>query len=105
MASSLRELDESLTRSYGPLLGGAALTRALGYPSQSAFRQAVAHDRLPVPVFEIEGRRGRFALTADIAAWLWRVSEGRQRNLIPRASPSVCASDGERAERSEDVQD
>lgn len=78
VTSRLRALRESLTSSYGPLVGGAALTRALGYPSQSAFRQALAHQRLPVAVFEIQGRRGRFALTADIADWLWSISEGRQ---------------------------
>lgn len=69
--NSLDELEKRLTRTLGTVVGGAALSRALGYPSQGAFRQAVARGRLPVRVFELEGRRGRFALTADIARWLW----------------------------------
>lgn len=63
----------------GPVVGGAALTKALGYRSQAAFRQAAARKRLPVRVFEFEGRRGRFADTQDIAAWLWQ-----QRTSIKR---------------------
>lgn len=68
---SFQELADRLTRLYGGIVGGAALTRALGYPTQGAFRQAYARKRVPVPVFMIEGRRGRFAHAADIARWLW----------------------------------
>ena len=68
---SFEELADRLTRAYGGIVGGAMLTRALGYPSQGAFRQAFARRRVPVPVFTIEGRRGRFAQVADIARWLW----------------------------------
>lgn len=50
-------------------MGGARLTCILGYPSQAAFRQAVARG-VPVPVFTIEGRRGKFAHVHDIATWL-----------------------------------
>jgi len=64
-------LEARLTRALGVIVGGQALTRALGYPSQTAFRQAYARDRLPVAVFSIPGRRGRFALVGDIARWIW----------------------------------
>lgn len=63
-------LEASLTRALGPVLGGAQLTRALGYPTQSAFRRALSRGAVPIPVFTIAGRRGRFALTRDVAAWL-----------------------------------
>jgi hypothetical protein len=56
------------------------LTHVLGYPSQGAFRQALARGRIPVPVVTIEGRRGRFAQVADIARWLW----------AQRATPAFC---------------
>lgn len=68
---SFEEVADRLTRLYGGIVGGAALTRALGYPSQGAFRQALSRKRVPVPVFTLEGRRGRFAHAADIARWLW----------------------------------
>ena len=55
---------------YGPLIGGAALVKVLAFPSPEAFRQAVARGTVPVKLFELKGRRGRFAFTRDIAAWL-----------------------------------
>lgn len=64
------ELEASLTRTLGALIGGEALSKTLGYRSQSAFRRALARGRVPVHVFMIEGRRGRFALARDLAAWL-----------------------------------
>ena len=70
-SKSLEELETQLTRSLGAVVGGSALSQALGYRTQGAFRQALSRKRLPVRVFELEGRRGRFALTCDIAHWLW----------------------------------
>lgn len=64
------ELEASLTRTLGALIGGETLSKTLGYPSQPAFRRALARGRVPVHVFMIEGRRGRFALAKDLAAWL-----------------------------------
>jgi hypothetical protein len=68
---SLEVLESRLMRTLGAVIGGGELSRTLGYPTQGAFRQAFVRDRLPVPVFVLEGRRGRFALTSDIANWLW----------------------------------
>jgi hypothetical protein len=59
-----------LMRAYGPLMSGEDLRRALGYPSKGAYNQAIARGLLPVPVFGIERRRGKFALTQDVANWL-----------------------------------
>lgn len=77
--SSAHALEVSLTRSVGALIGGAMLTRTLGYPSQAAFRQALARGRVQVPVFEIEGRRGKFALARDVAVWLSQQSMATPR--------------------------
>ncbi len=66
------ELQVTLTRLYGPLLASRDLWRVLGYASPAAFRQARTRNGLPVPEFEIEGRRGRFALTQEVADWLVR---------------------------------
>ena len=59
-----------LEHHYGPLLGGDALRRALGYPSSGSLRQAYYRQHLPVPVFKIPRRRGLFALTRDVGRWL-----------------------------------
>lgn len=63
--------EATLTQTLGPVVGGNALSKALGYRTQAAFRKAKQRGRLPVRTFEVEGRRGRFAATSDIAAWLW----------------------------------
>ncbi|XLZ68596.1 hypothetical protein ABT364_18880 [Massilia sp. SR12] len=63
-------LERDLTILHGPMMTGEPLRRALGYPSLAAFRQALARKTLPVPIFDIEKRRGKFALTKDVATWV-----------------------------------
>lgn len=69
---SLAELlEHDLVTRYGsPLLGGEDLRSALGYPSAEAMRQAISRGTVPVPVFAVAHRRGKFALVKDVAAWL-----------------------------------
>ena len=62
-----RELQE---RCGSPLIGGEDLRRVLGYASREAMRQAVARGTIPVPVFDVPNRRGKFALTRDVSGWL-----------------------------------
>lgn len=68
---SLSEYRCELTRIYGPLVSGSDLCRVLGFRSQEAFRQALKRGDMPVKTFSVDGRRGKFAMTADIAAWVW----------------------------------
>lgn len=65
-----KALECQLLSHYGPLLGSRELWRVLGYSSPASFRQAKFRNQLPVKIFEIEGRRGSFALTIEVAAWL-----------------------------------
>ena len=69
-----------LTSAYGPIVGGEQLTRLLGYPSNEAFRQALNRGQLPVRTFKIPHRRGKFAYTADIAAWLSDLTCGAKQS-------------------------
>lgn len=63
-------IEGQLLAHYGPLLGSRDLWRVLGYSSPGGFRQAKFRNQLPVKVFEIEGRRGSYALTIEVAVWL-----------------------------------
>jgi hypothetical protein len=63
-------LERDLTLLHGPMMTGDPLRLALGYPSKDAFRQAIARKTTPILVFSIEKRRGKFALTKDVAAWV-----------------------------------
>lgn len=61
---------DDLLRRWGPLLQGDALRSALGFPTMTALRQAITRGTTPVPLFKIDGRRGRYALTWTVARWL-----------------------------------
>lgn len=77
------DFERRLIRALGATVGGESLSKALGFRSQDAFRKAYQRDRLPVWTFEIAGRRGRFASTADIATWLWRQRPRNHGGLAP----------------------
>ncbi|MDT0627462.1 hypothetical protein [Alteromonas sp. W364] len=64
------ELEEKLFEENGPMMFGDLLRKALGYRSGDAFRQAARRGTLPIYTFKIENRRGRFAMTKDVAKWL-----------------------------------
>lgn len=68
--SLVAKLEKDLLELYGPMISGKSLVKVLGYSSADAFRQAVSRGTVPVKVFPIENRRGRFALACDIAKWL-----------------------------------
>jgi hypothetical protein len=59
-----------LLAEHGELVGGGDLQRCLGFKSARSFQRAQKEGRLPVTTFSLPGRRGVFARTRDIAAWL-----------------------------------
>lgn len=63
-------LLNDLSSRYGEVIGGEMLSKALGFQSIAAMKQAIKRETLRIPTFFIPGRRGRFALTADVADWL-----------------------------------
>lgn len=73
-----------LLRAHGELLSPAVLPAVLGFSSVDAYRRALARKKLPVPVFKIEHRRGHYAFTRDVAAWL-----ARQYGLVGSASSAA----------------
>lgn len=71
-------IEAELTRAYGPTLRGQSLASALGYSSSAALRQAARMGRVSVPLFTPQNRRGRWAMTREVARWL-----AEQRYLSP----------------------
>ncbi|MES2362608.1 MAG: hypothetical protein V4646_12490 [Pseudomonadota bacterium] len=63
-------LEETLLQKYGFMLGQADLARVLAFPTATAFRRAAYRRQLPIKVFSIEHRKGKFALAKDVAIWL-----------------------------------
>lgn len=70
-----KALEKDLLSLYGsPILSGEDLQKALGYRTIDAARQAIARKTIPVKVFTMEHRRGKYALVKDIAYWLAKSS-------------------------------
>jgi hypothetical protein len=74
------ELRAQLLERYGPVLGGGELRKVLGFSTAGAFRQATLRGTVPVPTFTVPNRRGRFALTQEVARWLY---ERRRTAIVP----------------------
>lgn len=64
------QIRDALLRSHGELLTGQTLRRSLGFRSVRSFQRALSEGTLPVPTFALPGRRGTYARTRDVAAWL-----------------------------------
>ncbi len=65
-----KSLESDLLGRYGPVMTGDELQRALGYPSRDAFRQSLVRNTVAIPLFDLEYRRGKFALVKDVARHL-----------------------------------
>lgn len=61
---------ETLSSSYGPVMDAKAICKVLHYPTVSALQAARARGKLRFRTVELEGRRGVFAATADVAKYL-----------------------------------
>ncbi|MEO6273188.1 MAG: hypothetical protein ABIP34_08310 [Rhodoferax sp.] len=85
-----RELNEQFVQQFGPILSSPVLVKALGYRSMAAYRQAITRDTVPVPLFQIPNRRGRFALARDVAIWLCE-----QRQSATTRDSARPSNDGE----------
>ena len=70
VSTSPLDLTGQLLGRYGPLLGGGDLYSALGFKSYAAFHRGKQRGEIRVAIFQLPGRRGWFALTTDVAAWL-----------------------------------
>lgn len=77
-------LKQELTREWGYVMGSEGLRLAFGFATQAALRAAIVDGRLPVRTFTLERRKGQFALTCEVAAWL--ASHDR-----PKTPPSVTS--------------
>ena len=88
-----------LLREHGPLLSAPVMAKILGFSNTDALRQARLQQRLPVPMFAIQGRRGWFASTSAVGEWIERTVDGSVAQIhdctegaaTSRTSPSVAS--------------
>lgn len=71
MASSLTaQIDLDLYLPRTPVLSGPDTARIMGFPTTEALYKARQAGRLPIELFRLPGRRGWFAATPAVKAWL-----------------------------------
>jgi hypothetical protein len=58
---------------FGPLIGGVDLVKILGFRTSSAFSKSLRERRIGIDIFDIPGRKGKFAYSEDVATWLSQV--------------------------------
>lgn len=80
IAQLFNEIRQNLATRYGELIGVRDLWLVMGFPSQEALQRAHARGTIGLPIFEIEHRRGRFALTTEVASWLVRSRQAATSN-------------------------
>jgi hypothetical protein len=68
--SEYEVLKADLSEHYGEMLSYKSLQKALGFVTPAALKQAINRGTLDIPTFFVKGRRGKFALASDVAAWL-----------------------------------
>lgn len=88
MSSLAKALELDLLKLYGPLVSHGDLRRALGYKSMEAFHQAHVRRLVPIAVFTLTNRRGKFALAKDLAIWL-----AAQHERVVRDEPEIVGVD------------
>lgn len=76
-----KNLEGELVEKFGLLVSGKDLAGLLGYESLSSFNQAYARKKLPIAVFTLKNKRGKYAFCKEVAQYLTeRRFESNQRN-------------------------
>ena len=66
-----KQIEQDLLKMYGsPILNLNQLQRALNYRSIAAVKQAIQRETIPVFIFDLPNRRGRFAFVKDVGKFL-----------------------------------
>lgn len=63
-------LRSELLALYGPLLTSAQVAEMLRYRNRDALIQAHKRAALKFALFQVPGRKGMFAKTSEVAAWI-----------------------------------
>ena len=70
VSGSATQIDLDLYLPRAPVLSGPETARIMGFPTTEALYKARQAGRLPIELFRLPGRRGWFAATAAVKAWL-----------------------------------
>lgn len=77
--------ESDLLARHGELMDGAALMALLHMNHERTLRRAIASNTLPVGVFRLAGRKGWYARTRDVAAWLVSIGGAEGAEALGKA--------------------
>ena len=85
-----------LLQRFGELMSCRQLMWCLGFRSSRSFARACRSETLHIPTFLMDGRRGRFARTRDVAAWLTALgmANAQGARIFPAANFGGSQADG-----------
>jgi len=90
-----------LMEAHGMILSASATARVLGFSSTDALRLARCRGRLPISMFQVDGRRGWFASTRDVARWLDQTTNATKTSKAKSALAKGAIADEAMASTSE----
>lgn len=65
-----QEVLNDLMKNHGHMIGMRHLYRVMGFPTYDALKQCLLRKQLDLNLFYLDGRKGRYAMTSDVADWL-----------------------------------
>lgn len=83
---SATQIDLELYLPRTPVLSGPETARIMGFPTTEALYKARQAGRLPIELFRLPGRRGWFAATPAVRAWL-------EASFKPQRSPESASTE------------
>lgn len=83
MAKASLLMDSELYLPKTAILTSTEAARAMGFASTEALSRARLAGRLPIAMFRVPGRRGWFAATRDVKAWLESLLHARTGHVEP----------------------
>lgn len=87
------QLTKALTQQYGRFIKGKDLMLELGFSSQASFARARKLGLVEVNVFDLEGRRGPFAFTQDVAEWVAALATKKSNPISSAATQATRGGD------------
>jgi len=81
-ADEFSHFEQKFIERHGDLMSSNDLVAALGFPSLGALRQARRRKSFDLKMFKIDGRAGVFALSVDVAKYLWNLRNESEASKV-----------------------
>lgn len=81
--SAEEALLNELIEKHGEIVNLDSLSKIIGYKTVAAVKYAIKKEQLSINTFYIKGRKGRYAMTRDVASWLIECRKNNRQVTYP----------------------